>query len=191
MLKKSFYNLPASELAPKLLGKILVHKSGNKICSGKIVEVEAYEGAHDLASHSARGETPRSKIMFGPSGVSYVYFSYGFHCCFNVVCDKTGVPGAVLIRALEPMDGIKHMQKRRGKTELKDLCSGPGKLCQAMDINLKNNGDSLFTEEFHIQRGERVTPEKIISGPRIGISKSLDLPWRFAIAGNAFISRKF
>ena len=129
--------------------------------------------------------------MFGPSGVSYVYFSYGFHCCFNVVCDKTGVPGAVLIRALEPMDGIKQMQKRRGKTELKDLCSGPGKLCQAMGINLKNNGDSLFTDGFHIQRGERVASEKIITGPRIGISKSLDLYWRFGIAGNSFISRKF
>ena len=185
----AFFQVPASELAPQLLGKVLVHRTKQGVTKGRIVEVEAYEGAEDLASHAARGETPRSKIMFGEAGVSYVYFTYGMHHCFNVVCEKSGLPGAVLIRALEPLDGIDLMKKRRKKKELIDLCSGPAKLCEAMGIGLQENGKSLFGRELYLVYGEIIAKKKICSGPRIGIRKSIDLPWRFWLKDNPHVSK--
>lgn len=186
---RDFFKVPAAELAPQLLGKILVHRTDDGVTSGMIVETEAYEGGHDLASHAARGETPRSKIMFGESGVSYVYFTYGMHYCFNVVCDKAGTPGAVLIRALQPIDGIDLMKKRRQKHELTDLCSGPAKLCEAMGISLHENGENLFGKKLYFEIGENIARKKIASGPRIGIRKSIELPWRFWLKDNPHVSR--
>lgn len=186
---RGFFKVSASELAPQLLGKILVHRTDDGLTSGMIVETEAYEGAHDLASHAARGETPRSKIMFGKAGVSYVYFTYGMHHCFNVVCDEEGTPGAVLIRALQPIDGLELMKKRRQKKELTDLCSGPAKLCDAMGLSLHENGESLFGKKLYLELGENIAKKKILSGPRIGIRKSVDLPWRFWLKDNPHVSK--
>lgn len=188
-LKSEFFQASARKLAPQLLGKILVHRSGQGMTSGMIVEVEAYEGAHDLASHAARGETPRSKIMFGEAAVSYVYFTYGMHHCFNVVCDQVGVPGAVLIRALEPIEGIELMKKRRKKKELHELCSGPAKLCDAMGITLRQNGESLLGKNLFLNDGQSFKRSHIASGPRIGIRQSVDLAWRFWLKDNPHVSR--
>lgn len=172
------------DVARDLLGKLLVHRE----TSGMIVETEAYLGGDDLASHSASGITPRTKVIFGPPGHAYVYFSYGMHECLNLVAESEGTPGCVLIRALEPVSGIESMRKRRPKAKAaRDLASGPGKLTQAMGITRALNGAD-------VTRGELVVREycaadiKIEAAPRIGISKCRELPLRFTIAGNKFVS---
>jgi DNA-3-methyladenine glycosylase len=183
-LGKRFFNRPTVELAKALLGKFLVHEN----LKGKIVETEAYLYRDDPACHAGRGITPRNKPMFGPAGRTYVYFIYGMYHCLNIVSGKTGEGEAVLIRALEPIDGIELMMKRRRTNKIENLCNGPGKLTQAFGITSKHNDMNLIDGELHIQNS-RVKPE-IASSKRIGLSVGKDLELRFYISGNKFVSKE-
>ena len=179
-LKKSFFERDTVKVAKALLGKELrVGKT-----SGIIVETEAY--TDDEASHASR-KTPRSQIMFDTYGKSYVYFVYGTYFCLNFTTEKIGSPGAVLIRALEPKSGITSMQKRRKKQKSTDLCSGPGKLCQALGLSKKHNNLELGKE---IKIFDTKIRPKIVSAKRIGIKKAADLKWRFYINDNKFVSKR-
>lgn len=191
-IQRSFYAQPTIQVARQLLGKYLVRRHPDGKTVGKIVETEAYVGPHDLACHAAKGHTARTEVMFGPPGHAYVYFIYGVYYCLNIVTEEVGHASAVLIRALEPIEGIKLMQKRRGLDELRKLVSGPGKLCLAMAIDKALNsadmsrGNVLYVED----RGERAA--KIVARPRIGVDyagKWKDKPWRFLIRGNEFVSK--
>jgi DNA-3-methyladenine glycosylase len=173
----------AQEMAKSLIGSALT-VSG---CGGIVVETEAYD-IDDAASHSHRGQTPRNAVMFGPPGRAYVYRSHGLHWCLNVVCG-TGPGSAVLIRAIEPIWDVELMQERRLRSDLEGLCSGPGKLCQAMAVNLGHNGLSLTDPPFSLTLPDK--PPALLTGPRIGISKNADAPWRFGLAGSRFLSRRF
>ena len=155
---------------------------------GRIVETEAYD-REDPASHSYSGPTPRNQAMFGPPGRAYVYRSYGIHWCLNFVCREEGHGAGVLIRAMEPMRGIAVMQKRRGLQELRQLCSGPGRVGQALGITRELNGARLDRQPFEVLAPEQ--PQEVVTGPRIGISKAMDMPWRFGLAGSKFLSRRF
>ncbi len=186
-LPLAFFRQPVLTLARELLGQVLVHETAEGRTAGRIVEVEAYGGSDDPASHAGRGPTPRSKIMWEAGGIAYVYFSYGTHCCFNVVAGPQGSPGACLIRAIEPLEGIPLMQRRRDRDAIEALGSGPGKLCQAMGISLAHNGWDLRTSALTIRSGPRA--QKVVQAPRVGISRAMDLPWRFCIAGSPFLSR--
>jgi DNA-3-methyladenine glycosylase len=187
-LSQSFFAKDAPDLAEALLGCKLVHKTPEGITSGIIVETEAYS-QEDAASHSARGETPRTKVMFGPPGFAYVYFTYGMHYCFNVVSSREGHGSGVLIRALEPVEGIELMKERRNKENLQELCNGPAKLVQAMGITLKDYGKPLFKGDLYVEESVK-TDVKIAVGQRIGISQAIDVPWRFWNENSPFVSRK-
>ncbi len=199
VLPSSFYDRPTETVASELLGCYLLHETNEGIIAGKIVEAEAYL-ADDPACHASRGKTPRNAVMFGPPGHAYVYFTYGMYHCFNAVTQKPGVGEAVLIRALEPALGITRMQKRRGLTELKQLCSGPAKLVIALGITKEHNGASLqhgplailSPEEFftRFKRTHLSSEHSIHTTTRIGISKARDLPLRFYIKGSEFVSKK-
>ena len=190
LLPRTFYLQPTLDVARLLLGKVLVHETAEGRCCGIIVEAEGYLGADDAACHSARGLTPRTKVMFGPPGHAYVYFTYGMHYCFNVVTQPEGVAEAVLVRALEPIEGIDMMRKRRGTGELTALTSGPGKLCQAMKIDKHCNGlDLVSRTHCHIEdRG--ISPGKIVWATRVGIRVAAEHRWRCYVEGNRFVSRK-
>lgn len=185
MLPLSFFNQPVVDLAPALLGCELVHESSDGITAGTIVEVEAYR-QDDPASHSFGGKTKRNEVMFGPGGHAYIYFTYGMHYCFNVVAGEEGFAEGVLIRALEPTQGIELMQKRRRTALLTNLCSGPAKLVQAMGLQPAQNGVSVISPTLHLV--PRREAPAILASPRIGITKATDTPWRFFIAGNRFVS---
>lgn len=185
-LPRSFYLRPAVEAARALIGKIVVHGSA----SGRIVETEAYLGTGDLAAHSARGETPRTKVIFGPPGHAYVYFIYGMYDCLNIVVEPEGVAGCVLIRALEPMTGIEEMRARRGIEKPEALANGPGKLTRAMGITLRQNGIDLTRGPLTVHPPDNNGPLEIAVSARIGITKSADLPLRFYLQGNRFVSRR-
>ena len=187
-LSSHFYGRSAIEVARDLLGKILVHQTKEGVTSGKIVETESYLPFNDPACHAARGKTKRNYVMFGKPGRSYVYFIYGNYYCLNAVCEKEGTPAAVLIRALEPQEGISLMQKRRKVKEIKNLCSGPGKLCQALGIKREENDQDLTKGNLVIKPGEEGRV-KIIARPRIGIEAGSDKLLRFYIEGSAFISK--
>jgi len=187
-LPRQFYNRPTLKVAKELLGKYLVVQKDRYNLSGKIVETEAYIGFKDPASHAYRGMTPRNRVMFGDPGYAYVYITYGMHHCLNLVTEKEEYPAAVLIRALEPTDGVELMKKRRGRQRLKDLTSGPAKLCQALGIDRKLNGADLCSEIIYVEdRGEVV--ERIASSARIGIKEGKQKKWRFYIKNNEFVSR--
>jgi DNA-3-methyladenine glycosylase len=178
---RRFLDRPASAVAGDLIGAQLTHDG----VGGIIIETEAYE-ADDPASHSFSGPTARNAAMFGPPGHAYVYRSYGIHWCFNLVCR----PGsAVLVRALEPRTGIPAMVRRRGMEDVRALCSGPGKLCQALAISHAQNG--VPVGRGALQLAPSPARHDIVAGPRIGISKAVDLPWRFGLAGSRFVSRPF
>jgi DNA-3-methyladenine glycosylase len=183
VLPRDFYARPTVEVARDLLGRVLVHGD----CAGKIVEVEAYLGLDDLAAHSSRGITPRTRVIFGPPGHAYVYFIYGMHECLNVVVEIDGKPGCVLIRAIEPLEGIELMRERRDRHDLRDLTSGPAKLTEAMGITRDLNGADLTRGNFVIREGTNRDFE-IVTTPRIGITKCADWPLRFHIAGNNSVS---
>jgi len=189
ILKRDFYERNTKVVAKELLGKILVHRLPEGDITGRIVETEAYFGNGDPASHASRGKTPRNSIMFGPPGYAYVYFNYGMHYLFNVVTEKEGVPGAVLIRALEPLDGIDFMFKKRKVKELKLLTNGPAKLTQALGIDISHNGLDLANGEIFVCDDKKAA-FNIISASRIGISVGKDDLLRFYIADNQFVSKK-
>lgn len=194
-LRKSFYRRELLDVAKSLLGKILVKVDGKNILSGIIVEVEAYHGDFDEAAHSYRGITKRTEIMFESGGYLYVYFTYGAHHCCNVVTGKKGQGTAVLIRAVEPLSGIDTMIKNRfGRKpknikEIFNLTSGPGKTCQAFGIDRKYSGTDLTGNEIFILDGEKIRSKDIGVSKRIGISRSVELPWRFFIKNNPYLSR--
>jgi len=186
-----FFKGTTEEVAKKLLGKILVRVISGKILSGKIVETEAYLDENDLASHSAVGMTERNKVMFGEAGLAYVYFTYGMHYCFNVVTGEVGKGSAVLIRSLEPINGIDLMKKFRQKDDLHILTNGPAKLCQALKIDKKLNGVDLKTSnEIFIAEPDKNEKFEVVITKRIGIEKSKDLLLRFYIKENKYVSKK-
>ena len=195
-LKREFYTRNLLFVARELLGKIIVKRSGGKILSGKIVEVEAYHGDYDQASHAFKGKTKRNEVMFNEGGCLYVYFTYGAHFCANIVVGKKGKGIAVLIRAIEPVEGIDVMIKNRfGREIIQDkekysLTNGPGKLCQALGINRDHNGTDLTGNEIFILDQPKLKGKEIGVGKRIGITRSVDLQWRFFIKDNSFVSRK-
>lgn len=154
---------------------------------GVIVETEAYDRT-DPASHSYRGPTPRNAAMFGPVGHAYVYRIYGAHWCLNVVCGQAGSGQAVLIRALEPTDGLAAMRNRRGQTAERALCSGPGKLCQALAVTGAYDGTDLMKPPFKLKPPRNAEPD-VLTGPRIGLTKGVETPWRFGLKGSSFLSR--
>jgi DNA-3-methyladenine glycosylase len=195
-LKKSFYRRELLDVARDLLGKIIVKAGGDKILAGKIVEVEAYHGDSDEAAHSYGGITKRNEIMFEAGGYLYVYFTYGAHHCCNVVTGKKGQGTAVLIRAVEPVEGIDSMIKNRFGRKLKNdkeifnLTSGPGKVCQAFSIDRTHSGTDLTGNKIFILNGEKIKSKEIGVSKRIGITRSVDLPWRFFIKNSSYLSRK-
>jgi DNA-3-methyladenine glycosylase len=170
------------EVAPELVGVTLLVEG----VGGRIVEVEAYDH-EDPASHGYAGRTERNASMFGPPGHAYVYRSYGIHWCLNLVCEDEGVANAVLIRALEPTHGLEAMRKRRGLDDPRLLCSGPGRLCQALAVTRDHDGLPLDRPPFELRARERDV--EVATGPRIGITRAAELPWRYAEAGSRFLSR--
>ncbi len=190
MVDAEFFKDDAPVLAPRLLGHLLVHETSKGRTAGIIVETEAYS-QEDAASHSCRGKTERTKIMFGPGGHAYVYFTYGMHYCFNIVSGPAGHGQAVLIRALEPIEGIELMKVRRHRDDIRQLCNGPAKLVQAMGISKADYGKPLFEGNLFIKKtlNAGIANKQILSGPRIGISQAIDTPWRFWIKDNGYVSR--
>ncbi len=185
-LPRTFYARATAEVARDLLGKILVHGE----TAGRIVEVEAYLGLADLASHASKGRTPRTQVMFGPPGHAYVYFIYGMYECFNVVTEAEGTPGAVLVRALEPVAGIDRMFSRRPAVRREeDLCSGPGKLTLAMDITRRHNGRDLTHGDLRVEKPAKRSNFLVGVSPRIGIRHCADWPLRFFVQGSGFVSK--
>jgi len=184
ILKREFYLRPTVDVARDLLGKVLVHGP----TAGIIVETEAYLGREDLAAHSARGITERTRVIFGPPGHAYVYFIYGMYECLNIVAERKGEPGCVLIRALEPVAGIDVMRKRRpAARKVEDLCSGPGKLTLAMGITRAQYGVDMTRGDLVVREGREVEVEVT---PRIGIRQCADWPLRFVVKGSRFSSRR-
>jgi DNA-3-methyladenine glycosylase len=196
ILPKKFYTREVKTVARDLLGKILVKKVGKSVLAGKIVEVEAYDGRIDQAAHTFIGKTKRNEIMFNEGGYFYVYFTYGAHYCCNVVTGKKNHGTAVLIRALEPVKGLKKMAKNRfgrdllNEKERINLTSGPGKVCQAMGINKSHYGADLTDGAIFILDSRKIQKHMIVVTKRVGIKKSMELPWRFYIKDNPYVSRK-
>ena len=183
-LKRSFFARNVLEVAPDLIGATLLVDG----VGGIIVEVEAYHHT-EPAAHSYRGPTPRNMVMFGPAGFAYVYRSYGIHWCVNFVCEKEGSAAAVLIRALQPTHGIPAMRRRRGLHDERLLCSGPGKLTEALGISIAHNALPLDAPPIAVYR--RTAPVDVVTGVRIGITKAAELPWRFGLNGSKFLSKPF
>ena len=200
LLRRSFFNRDPRLVARELLGKLIVRKEGRKTLAGRIVEVEAYLGAGDLAAHAASGHTARNAVLWGAPGHAYVYFIYGVHYCLNISCLPDGEAGCVLIRALEPFAGIREMAKSRELTaldlaamrDLRKLASGPGRLCEALGITRpRDNSKDMVSSASDLQvMNDGFHGDKIEVTPRIGITKAAEMPLRYVIAENAFISKK-
>jgi DNA-3-methyladenine glycosylase len=200
LLRRAFFNRDPRVVAGELLGKLIVRREGRKQLAGRIVEVEAYLGAGDLAAHAAAGHTARNAVLWGPPGHSYVYFIYGVHYCLNISCLPAGEAGCILIRALEPVSGLREMAEARDLAdldltlprELRKLASGPGKLCEALGITRpRDNDKDMLSPKSDLQvmsDGFRV--QQVAVTQRIGITKAPELPLRYVIAGNTFVSKK-
>lgn len=193
VLPRSFYDRDPRLAGPDLLGKVLVRKVGRKRLLGRIVEVEAYLGADDPAAHASIGKTPRNAVLFGPPGYAYVYFIYGNHYCLNVSCLPDGTPGGILFRAVEPLAGIDEMLQHRGLekgSDLRKLTSGPGRLAEAFEITRdRDNAKDLTNAKSDLYIADDSTPPpRVLITKRIGITKAADMPLRYIIAGNQFVS---
>ena len=190
ILPRDFYDRETEIVAQEMLGAIIECTTSDGAASAMIVETEAYVGEHDLACHAAAGRTKRTEPLYGPPGMSYVYFIYGVHWCFNAVTRAEGMPSAVLVRAVEPVAGKSLMRLRRGERPKDlDLTNGPGKLCEALGIDGALNGAALQRKPLVIREGRKVTAQEIGTTPRIGISRAVDWPLRYLIRGNPFVSR--
>ncbi len=190
VLPRAFYERETEIVARELLGAVLECQTEDGVASGIIVETEAYLGEHDLACHAAAGRTLRTEPLYGPPGTSYVYFIYGMYWCFNAVTRAEGLPSAVLVRAVEPLDGLPLMHKRRPRIKRDvDLTNGPGKLCAALGIDGSMSARSLQRKPLVIREGEQVPDERVDVTTRIGITKSADWPLRWIVRGNQFVSR--
>jgi DNA-3-methyladenine glycosylase len=189
-LSRAFFERPSVEVAPDLLGRLLVRRTPEGVrLVGRIVETEAYR-EDDPASHSYRGRTPRTEVMFGPPGHLYVYFTYGMHFCMNVVTGSDGEGSAVLLRAAEPLEGLEEMSARRGLTDPRLLCSGPARLAQAFGIVRAHNGADLVNgSELSLLEGRPVPRTRVERTPRIGVRVGLDRRWRFLVRGDPYVSR--
>ena len=190
VLPRSFYDRETEVVARELLGTVLECATEDGTASGIIVETEAYLGEHDLACHAAVGRTARTEHLYGPPGISYVYFIYGMYWCFNAVTRAEGMPSAVLVRALEPLEGISLMRKRRPRVKADaDLTNGPGKLCQALAITGSMTGKPLQRKPLVIREGQPVADREVEITTRIGITKSADWPLRFIVRDNKYVSK--
>jgi len=188
-LPRAFFTRPSTQVAPDLLGRVLVRTlPDGKRLAARIVETEAYAPG-DPASHSYRGRTPRSEVMFGPPGHLYVYFTYGMHFCMNVVTEPDGVGSAVLLRGAEPLEGLDAMAERRGTTEVRSLCSGPARWTQAFGITREQDGADLVRgRDAYLLEGEPVPGSAIATTTRVGVTVAVERPWRFVVAGDPFVS---
>ena len=188
-LSRAFFARPALEVAPSLLGRVLVRTvRGGRRIAARIVETEAYEEG-DPASHSFGGKTARNAVMFGPPGHLYVYFTYGMHFCANIVTGRQGEGSAVLLRGAEPLEGLDLMARRRGTREPLLLCSGPARLAQAFGLDRRQDGlDLAGNLDLWVERGASVPPDRIAGGPRIGIRHGTERHWRFQVDGDPFVS---
>jgi DNA-3-methyladenine glycosylase len=183
-LTRAFFRRSVHQVAPDLIGAVLLFDG----IGGRIVEVEAYHHT-DPAAHSFAGPTSRNAVMFGPPGFAYVYRSYGIHWCVNFVCEPKGSASAVLIRAIEPTVGLAVMRRRRGVADERLLCSGPGRVCEALRITRAHNGLALDEPPFELFA--RTGKVEVIAGPRIGITKAVEKPWRYGLKGSRFLSKPF
>jgi DNA-3-methyladenine glycosylase len=191
-LSRAFYAQPTVEVARQLLGKYLVRIDAAGVRAGMILETEAYIGPDDKASHASRGRTPRTSVMFGPAGFAYIYLIYGMHHCLNIVTDQEDYPAAVLIRAVEPSEGLELMQKQRPLLDVRRLTNGPGKLCQAFGIDRRLNGLDMCGEALFIE-ARAISPVDIVVTTRVGVDYAgpwRDKPWRFYIAGHPGVSTR-
>jgi DNA-3-methyladenine glycosylase len=188
-LPAKFYDRDTEQVARDLLGAVLRCATSDGVASGRIVETEAYLGEHDLACHAAAGLTARTRWLYGAPGTAYVYFIYGVHWCFNAVTRSVGSPSAVLVRALEPLEGVELMRERRGVAHDRDLTNGPGKLCEALGITGELNGLPLRKSAIEILRGDPVPDSLVQVTPRIGITKSAEWPLRWLVKDNPYVSK--
>jgi DNA-3-methyladenine glycosylase len=193
-LNKEFYRRDTLVVAKELLGKTIIHKSDEGVTSGKIVDVEAYIGPHDKGSHSYNwNRTKRTETMYLDGGTIYVYLIYGMYHCFNIVSNQKEMPEAILIRAIEPLTGLDLMEKRRKTSKIKNLCSGPGKLCIAMGFNKSLDGESIVNDNVYIEDGDVLHTDDIVQSKRINIDYAKECKeylWRFTIRHNQYISAK-
>lgn len=200
LLRRAFFNRDPRIVSRELLGKLIVRREGRKQLAGRIVEVEAYLGAGDLAAHAAAGHTARNAVLWGPPGYAYVYFIYGVHYCLNISCLPAGEAGCILIRALEPVSGLGEMAEKRDLSDLdltsprdlRKLASGPGKLCEALGITRpRDNAKDMLSPKSDLQvMRDSFRVQEVAITQRIGIKKSAELPLRYVIAGNCFVSIK-
>ena len=187
-LRREFFARDPIVLARDLLGRVLFSKTPDGLLAGRIVETEAYRGEHDPASHAFRGRSARNAVMFGPPGHAYVYFSYGMHYCLNVTAESPGTAGAVLLRALEPLAGQDLMRARGDRGPESRLLSGPGKIGRAFGLTLNDNGRDFTRGPLGIAAGTPPSPSEIAVSRRIGISRAVDLPYRFSVVGSRSVS---